>query len=186
MDTDGKANNVGLLYRKPDDALRESFIFRNIKAEEAEQAASIEEICFPPNEACSRKMMYERIEKAPEFFLVAQDKNTGKLAGFLSGLATEEERFRDEFFKDAKMHNPDGRNIMILGLNVLPAYRGRGLARELMRRYLVREHENGRNTVILTCLDAKVSMYAKMGFADEGISDSVWGGEQWHEMSYKL
>lgn len=29
-------------------------------------------------------------------------------------------------------------------------------------------------------------MYAKMGFADKGISGSVWGGEQWHEMDYIL
>ncbi len=173
-------------FLPPDNKLSERFIFRNIRQEEAEQAASIEEICFPPNEACSREMMFERIEKAPEFFLVAEDMETGKIAGFLSGLATDEDLFRDEFFKDAKTHNPDGRNIMLLGLDVLPEYRGRGLAKELMRRYLVREHENNRNNVILTCLDSKVKMYEKMGFMDEGISNSTWGGEQWHEMRYVL
>ncbi|MCI8308226.1 MAG: GNAT family N-acetyltransferase [Lachnospiraceae bacterium] len=186
MDKDITAKKPGLLCRQPDDALCESFIFRNIRREEAEQAALIEEICFPPNEACSKEMMMERIERAPEFFLVAEDKEGGKIAGFLSGLATDEELFRDEFFKDADMHNPDGRNIMLLGLDVLPAYRGRGLATELMRRYLVRERDNDRHTVILTCLDAKVNMYEKMGFIDEGISASAWGGEQWHEMRYKL
>ena len=36
--------------------------------------------------------------------------------------------------------------------------------------------------MIRTCLDAKVEMYKKMGFEDEGISDSSWGGEQWHQM----
>lgn len=48
--------------------LHEKFEFRNIRSDEAEQAAEIEQICFPPNEACSRKSMYERVEKAPEFF----------------------------------------------------------------------------------------------------------------------
>ena len=42
-------------------------------------------ICFPPNEACSPKAMTERIAKVPQLFLVAIDKSTGKLAGFLNG-----------------------------------------------------------------------------------------------------
>ena len=58
------------------------FEFRNILLEEAEQAAEIEKICFPPNEACSKPIMKERIIQAPELFLVAADKKTGKLAGF--------------------------------------------------------------------------------------------------------
>lgn len=186
MNKDITEKKPGLLYCQPDNVPGERFIFRNIRRDEAEQAVLIEEICFPPNEACSRKMMIERIEKAPEFLFVAEDKDTGKIAGFLSGLATDEDKFRDEFFQDADMHNPNGRNIMLLGLDVLPEYRGQGLARELMRRYLVREQENGRCTVILTCLDSKVKMYEKMGFQDEGISDSTWGGEQWHEMRYIL
>ena len=33
----------------------ERFEFRNIKQNEAEEAAEIERICFPPNEACSKK-----------------------------------------------------------------------------------------------------------------------------------
>ncbi len=62
------------------------FEFRNIRPEEAEQAAEIERICFPPNEACSKEMMLERAAKAPELFLVAVDRQTGRIAGFLNGL----------------------------------------------------------------------------------------------------
>ena len=67
--------------------------------------------------------MIERIAAAPELFLVAIDKETGKIAGFLNGIATDEYYFRDEFFTDASLHNPGGRNIMLLGLDVLPEYR---------------------------------------------------------------
>lgn len=67
-------------------ALEEFFEFRNIRQDEAEQAAAIEQICFPPNEACSERSMRERIAKAPELFLVAVDKENGKIAGFLNGL----------------------------------------------------------------------------------------------------
>ncbi|EET59560.1 acetyltransferase, GNAT family [Marvinbryantia formatexigens DSM 14469] len=167
-------------------ALQERFDFRSIRQEEAEEAAEIEYICFPPNEACSRKMMLERIAKAPELFLVAADRETGRIAGFLNGISTEEEAFRDEFFTDAGLYNPEGGVVMLLGLDVRPEYRGQGLARELMRRYACREAGNGRRLLILTCLPDKVKMYEKMGFKNKGISASSWGGEQWYEMSCML
>lgn len=166
--------------------LQERFEFRNIKPEEAEQAARIEQICFPPHEACSRTMMLERIAVAPELFLVAVDKKTGEIAGFLNGLATDESSFSDSFFTDAHLQNPQGKNVMLLGLDVLPAYRRQGLAREIMRQYIRRERENGRKRLLLTCLESKVEMYKKMGFCDDGIANSTWGNEEWHQMSYKM
>ena len=168
----------------PNQDISERFTFRNIRLEEAQQAAEIERICFPPKEACSKEMMLERTAKAPELFLVAIDRHTGKIAGFLNGLSTEEDAFRDEFFTDASLYDPKGKNIMLLGLDVLPQYRGQGLARELMQQYLRRESKNGRNTILLTCVQSKVKMYEKMGFHDKGIANSAWGGNQWHEMSY--
>jgi hypothetical protein len=40
--------------------------------------------------------------------------------------------------------------------------------------------------MVLTAHDEKVPMYEKMGFRDLGISDSVWGGDPWHEMEMRL
>lgn len=163
--------------------INEKFEFRDIRVDEADQAVLIEQICFPPNEACSEKHMKERIAKAPELFLVAVDKETGKIAGFLNGLSTNETSFRDEFFTDAELYNPTGENVMLLGLDVLPEYRGQGLAREIVNQYVRRERENNRQMLVLTCLQSKVEMYQKMEFQDNGIADSTWGGEEWHEMS---
>lgn len=166
--------------------MNKRYEFRSILPQEADEAAEIERICFPPNEACSKQHMKERVAKAPDLFLVAVDKETGKLAGFLNGLATDETSFRDEFFTDAKLHNPDGKNILLLGLDVLPEYRNMGLATELVRNYRKREQKKGRSMLLLTCLAEKVKMYEKMGFADLGISASVWGGEEWHEMKFVI
>lgn len=166
--------------------LSEKFEFREIRPDEAEQAAKIEQICFPPNEACTEKMMRERVVAVPDLFLVAVDKEKGRLAGFLNGLATNEKMFSDEFFTDAGLHDPEGENVMLLGLDVLPEYRRKGLASEIMRRYKERENRRGRKRLILTCLGTKVEMYEKMGFRDHGISGSNWGGEEWHEMSCAL
>lgn len=166
--------------------LYEKFEFRNILPEEAEQATKVEAICFPPNEACTEESMKRRIAKVPELFLVAVDKQTGKIAGFLNGIATDETSFRDEFFTEENLHDPEGKTIMLLGLDVLPQYRNQGLARELVNHYICRERENGRHLILLTCLDAKVEMYQNMGFHDKGLANSTWGGEQWHEMSYVI
>lgn len=166
-----------------DQNLNERFEFRNIRQEEAEQAIAIEQICFPPNEACAPECMIKRVKAAPELFLVAVDRKTKKIAGFLNGLSTNECSFRDEFFMDTDLYNPAGKNIMLLGLDVLPKYRRQGLARELMRRYTCREQEKNRRMLILTCLEPKVKMYEKMGFTDCGEANSDWGGEKWHEMT---
>ena len=166
--------------------LTEKYIFRNIRQEEIAQTSEIEKICFPPNEACSYEHMEERVKKAPELFLVAEDRATGKIAGFLNGLATDREHLTDDFFTDADQHDPDGTNIMLLGLDVLPEHQHQGLARELMEQYKEREQVKGRKKLILTCLPDKVEMYKKFGFKDHGIGDSVWGGEAWHEMDIVL
>lgn len=169
-------------YGFADKEINEKFEFREIYHEEAEEAAEIERICFPPNEACTIAQMKKRIEVASELFLVAVDKQTGKMAGFLNGIATDEYSFRDEFFENAGLHKADGKNIMLLGLDVLPVYRRQGLAKELMNQYLRKEWNKDRKWIILTCLQSKVKMYKKMGFRDMGIANSNWGGEEWHEM----
>ena len=163
-------------------SLYERFEFRTIRQEEAEEAAEIERICFPPHEACSKEHMIERIHAASDLFLVAIDRQTGKIAGFLNGIATDECDFKDEFFTDATLHNPEGNNVMLLGLDVLPEYRRQGLAREIVYSYCRREQDRGRKCLILTCLDNKVKMYTKLGFRDKGESASVWvekNGMRW-------
>ena len=76
---------------------------------------------------------------------MAEDREKGKLAGYLTGLTTDEECFfRINSSADADLSTPNGKNNMLLGLGVLPEYRGQGLARELMRRYLAREQAKGK------------------------------------------
>lgn len=162
------------------------FAFRDIRPEEADEAVEIEQICFPPNEACSEKHMKERIGKASELFLVAADKETGKIAGYLNGISTDEQVFRDEFFTDASLHEPEGKTVMLVGLDVRPEYRGKGLAREIVSRYAKREREKGRQSLVLTCHEEKIGMYERMGFHNRGIAASSWGGEQWYEMRLSL
>ena len=69
------------------------------KTRETQQAIEIEQICFPPNEACSRKVLTRKNKSNNKTFLVAEDKETGKLAAFLNGVPTDEDAFRDELLQ---------------------------------------------------------------------------------------
>ena len=158
------------------------FLFRTAESRDIPEAAQIEQVCFPPNEACTPERMRERAEAAPDLFLLAVDRESGKIAGYLNGIAADDASFDDAFFTDASLHNPEGRNCFLMSLCVLPPYRGKGLAHSIMREYAGREKARGREALILTCLEEKVSLYESMGFSDLGASASVWGGEAWHEM----
>ena len=173
----GKTGN-----KKRDIMISDKFELRNIKLSETDQAIEIENICFPPNEACSPENMRDRILAAADYFLVAVDKNTGKIAGFLNGICSNDEKFKDNFFTNAKEHDPSGRNVMLTGLDVLPDYRKKGLASYIMKTYAENQRNNGKNALYLTCLEEKVEMYKKMGFENNGPADSSWGGEAWYEM----
>ncbi|MEE0434645.1 MAG: GNAT family N-acetyltransferase [Peptococcaceae bacterium] len=171
---------------KKQTSLYACFIFRSILPEEAEQAVAIETECFPPHEACKPEIMRARVAVAADRFLVAVDRKTGKIAGFVDGLATNDEVLRDAIYIDAQLHEPQGRNVMILGVNVLPAYRRQGLAREMVAQFLQREKVRGTRRVILTCLEHRVAMYEGFGFHVVGHSDSTWGDEEWIEMDARL
>jgi len=163
-----------------------TFEFRKMHPDEAEQAVAMESICFPPHEQNPAEAVRAAVREANDTTICAIDPATGKLAGMIMGLATDDEHFRDDFLSTPALHNPGGKNVMITGVEVLPEYRRQGLASEMMRRYLSAEKAKGRACAVLTCLDDKVAMYEKMGYTDFGLSASVWGGEQWHEMRQEL
>jgi len=49
--------------------------------------------------------MMERIESLPEMTLVAEDKETGRLAGMINAVTTSEDHFRDAFLTDTSTHD---------------------------------------------------------------------------------
>ena len=57
-----------------DKNLSARFEIREVRPEETEEAAGLEGICFPANEACAPAQMRARAVAAPELFLVAADR----------------------------------------------------------------------------------------------------------------
>ena len=175
---------LSVQYENKGDArdFNEYYELRQVCPDDAEEATGIEAICFLPSEACTLPIMKERIQYAARSFLVAMDRETGKMVGFINALCTDEESLRDELFTDISLHNPNGKNVMICSVAVLPQYQGRGIAREMVRELLLEQRKLGKKCAILTCVPGKVKMYKKFGFMDRGESQSTWGGEKWHEM----
>lgn len=142
--------------------------------------AAIEAACFPPAEAASAQDFAKRLAVYPEhFWLLEKD---GEIVSFVNGMATGEPVLRDEMYADAALHDPHGAWQMIFGVNTLPQYRRQGLAEQVLRRCIADAKAQGRKGCVLTCKESLVHYYAKLGFADEGISASTHGGAVWHEM----
>ncbi len=166
--------------------IEKRYELREIRPDEAQAAAEIEQVCFPIEQACTREEMVERAEKVPELFLVAVERETGTVAGYINGIATDEVHLLDAFYADAGLNDPDGDTVMILGVCVLPEHQGQGLAREMMETYVARERQRGRRRLVLTCLKRLIGMYEGFGFTFVGESDSTCGGETWYEMEMLL
>lgn len=162
------------------------YLFRAAEIDDVKVLWEMEKICFPENEANSYEDVKDRVEKAPEDYLIAFDQVNGKIAGYLSGIHSSSECFLDEFFTNASLHEKGSRYCYLLSLEVLPEYRGKGLASKLMERYLKREAERRTEKVFLTCHTRYIPFYEDMGYEHIGTSPSVWGGVSWEGMVYIL
>lgn len=157
-----------------------SFMIRNAKPGEGHILAEIEKACFPPAEAAAEDTVKARLQAFPEQFLVAEE--AGRAVGFINGCVTDTPYLPDEFYHDVSYHKPEGGYFTVFGLNVLPDFRRRGIAGQLVKSYIRMAEERGKKGVILTCKDHMVHYYEKFGFVNHGPADSTHGGAKWNDM----
>ena len=142
---------------------------------------AVEAACFPAAEAATEADFAKRLAVYPNHFWLMEDNN-GSLVSFVNGLVTDEPHLRDEMYADAGLHNENGAWQMIFGVNTLPAYRRQGLAEQVLRQVIDDAKAQGRKGCVLTCKDKLLHYYGKLGFVNEGISQSTHGGVVWYEM----
>lgn len=157
---------------------------RNATIEDLQAVTAVEAECFPAAEAATEKDFKERLSIYPKHFWLLFDEE--KLVGFVNGMVTDEPELTDEMYEKAEMHNPDGKWQMIFGVNTIPAYRRKGCAAMLLEQAIKDAKEQGRAGLVLTCKDKLVHYYAKFGFQNEGVSESVHGGVIWYQMRLKF
>ena len=142
---------------------------------------AVEAACFPAAEAATEADFAKRLAVYPNHFWLMEDDN-GTLVSFVNGLVTDEPHLRDEMYADAGFHNENGAWQMIFGVNTLPSYRRLGLAEQVLRQVIDDAKAQGRKGCVLTCKDKLLHYYGKLGFENEGVSQSTHGGVVWYEM----
>ena len=155
-------------------------IIRTATMEDLAAVTAVEAACFPAAEAATEQDFAARLAVYPQHFWLLERE--GEVISFVNGMVTNEADLRDEMYADASIHDPNGAWQMIFGVNTMPDYRRQGLAEQVLRRVIADAKEQGRKGLVLTCKEQLVHYYAKLGFVDEGISDSTHGGVVWHAM----
>lgn len=157
---------------------------RSVQLSDLDRLAEIEAICFPETEAAPRNSFKDRIQSFPECFLVAETE--GLLIGFINGCVTNSSVIYDELFTSTEHHRPDGKNLTVFGLDVIPEYRRQGIAAQLMNAFIQLAQNTSRKSVILTCKSRLVHYYESFGYVNHGVSKSTHGGSEWFDMTLAL
>lgn len=155
-------------------------ILRTATARDLDALTAVEAACFPAAEAATREELAERLRVYGDHFWLLFDGET--LVSFVDGMVTDLPDLTDEMYADTSFHNENGAWQMIFGVNTLPAYRKQGFAGRLLERAIADAKAQGRKGLVLTCKDRLVHYYAKFGFVNEGVSESVHGGVTWYQM----
>lgn len=159
-------------------------IIRNVLPGDLEECYLVEISGFPPEEAATRETIQLRIDTFPQGFLVAE--MNGRIVGILNSAATNKEDLSDEELKQLVGHDPHGKNLVVFALAVLPEFQKRGIAGQMMNKFIEEARARNKQNVLLMCKQHLIAYYERMGFTHAGLSRSTHGGAQWHEMRLAL
>lgn len=153
---------------------------RTASLQDLDAIAAVEAVCFPPAEAADKDSLRRRLTVYPDHFWLLWENDT--LVGFVNGMVTQDPDLKDEMYNNADLHEETGPWQMIFGVDTIPAYRRQGYAALLLNRAISDAKAQGRKGLVLTCKEPLIHYYAKFGFVNEGISQSVHGNVRWYQM----
>jgi len=159
-------------------------IIRNVLPKDLDECFLVETSGFPPEEAATRETIKLRIDTFPQGFFVAEIH--GRVIGMLNSASTDKDDISDEEMKQLIGHDPRGKNMVVFALAVLPEFQKRGIASQLMSRFIQEARARKKGNVFLMCKRHLIAYYERMGFAHAGLSRSTHGGAEWHEMRLGL
>lgn len=108
------------------------------------------------------------------------DENDNLIA-FVDGMVTDEADLTDEMYEKEKciMKWCMADDLRGQYHSFLPQ---KGYAGELIKAAIEDARKQGRKGLVLTCKDKLIHYYAKFGFVNEGVSQSVHGNVVWYQM----
>lgn len=159
-------------------------VVRNVLPKDLDECFVVEIAGFPPQEAAVIETIQLRIDTFPQGFFVAEFD--GRVIGMVNGACTDKDDISDEELKQLIGHDVNGRNMVIFALTVLPEFQKRGIARQLILRFIEEARQNKKEKVLLMCKHYLIAYYEQLGFTHLGLSRSTHGGAEWHEMRLSL
>ncbi|MBY6087555.1 GNAT family N-acetyltransferase [Priestia flexa] len=145
----------------------------------------IERLGFTPEEAATESAMKERIQVIADSFIIAKDKE-GKITGYVVGPVIPTRYLTDDLFEKTNLNPKEGGFQSVLSLVVHPDYRGKRIARKLLKELEAVCVNRKREGITLTCLEELVSFYEENGYRNEGKSNSTHAGEVWFNLVKEL
>lgn len=153
---------------------------RTATIQDLDAIAGVEALCFPPAEAADRASIHRRLSVFPDRFWLLWEGDT--LVSFVNGMLTHVPDLTDEMYEKASLHEESGPWQMIFGVDTIPAYRRQGCAERLLHHVIEQCKRENRRGIVLTCKEHLLHYYAKFGFQNEEISQSVHGNVRWYQM----
>lgn len=155
-------------------------LIRTASMQDLDAVSLVEAECFPAAEAATRADFEHRLTYYSNHFWLLFDNE--KLVSFVDGFVTNAADLTDDMYENAALHDEEGAWQMIFGVNTIPTYRNRGCAAMLLERTIEDARSQGRKGLVLTCKEWLIHYYAKFGFVNEGVSESVHGNAVWYQM----
>ncbi len=152
---------------------------RQVEDKDLDDCYRVESACYT-SDGATREKIQKRISLFSEGFLVAEYKE--QIIGLINSASTDKEDITDEELKDMIGHVNDGKNIVIFSLAVLPEFRGNGVSKQLMSRFIEASKDLKKEKILLICKSDLIPYYENYGFVYGGKSRSKHGGFEWHEM----
>ena len=161
----------------------EDVLVRQVTKKDLNGCHEVESRCYTV-EGATRERIAKRIELFPQGFLVAEIN--GRVVGIINSCSTDKEDIADEELKEMVGHEPEGKNIIIFSLAVLPEFRKKGISKLLMTKFMAVSKELQKDRILLICKENLIEYYRNFGFAHAGKSKSKHGGFEWHELRLQL
>ena len=133
---------------------------RTADLSDLKEIVRVEAACFPAAEAATEEEFEKRLTFYKDHFWLMFEEE--KLIAFVDGMVTNQEDLTDEMYEKAEMHDEKGD--------------------WQIKRAITDAKEQGRKGLVLTCKDRLISYYARFGFKNEGVSESVHGNVVWNQM----
>lgn len=159
-------------------------VFRPPTPADARRCHEIEISAYEGDEAATLEKIARRIAEYPQGFLLLQRGDA--IVGFINSGCAHDVRMSDEEFKQLVGHDPAAPNVVVMSVVVAPEEQGKGYAAMLMRRFVARMREAGKEAIYLMCKERHVALYERFGYRYLKQSESDHGGMAWHEMKMDL